>query len=147
MRKQSMKSAARKFDYKVLKLDVETELYRRESLRDIATHEGCEIRADRSIQAEGSSALIKNVFHTRRFHYKGMDNTETEWTLFCMAANVLRFSLMLRQNKTDTPFWYRIEPHPGEEQASRIPPFPLPLKYHFHGTGDLYIAKIQLQQE
>lgn len=118
LRTQCMKSAAKKLDYKVLTLDVQTELYRRESLRNITTHEGCEIRANRSIQAEGSFALIKNVFQTRRFHYKGMDNTETEWTLFCMAENVLRFSHRLRQNKTGTPFWYRIEPHPEEEQAS-----------------------------
>ena len=117
LRRQCMKSAAGKSDYKVLRLDVETELYRRESLRNITSHEGCEIRANRSIQAEGSFALIKNVFHSRRFHYKGLANIETEWTFLCMAENVLRFSHRLRQDKIGTPFWYRIA-SPPEEQAS-----------------------------
>ena len=118
MRKQCMKSAAKKFDYKVLTLDVETELYRRKSLENITTHEGCEIRANRSIQAEGSFALIKNVFQTRRFHYRGLENTETEWTLFCMAENVLRFSHRLRKDKVGTPFWYEIED--PEEEATAV---------------------------
>lgn len=116
LRKQCMKSSAKRFDYKALTLDIDCERARRKSLHNITTLEGCEIRANRSIQAEGSFALIKTVFQSRRFHFRGLKNTETEWTLFCMAENVLKLSHRLRQGKVGTPFWYIIEEDP-EAQA------------------------------
>ena len=109
LRKQCMLSQAKRYDYKRLTIDIEAEKHRRKSEAMITSDEGIEIRINRSIQAEGSFALLKAAFGCRRFRMHGIRNIEAEWMMLCMAGNALRYSIRLANGRAGTPFWFRIE--------------------------------------
>jgi transposase len=67
------------------------------------------IRVNRSIQAEGSFAIIKDGLSIRRFKRKGYKAVETEWILHCISANTLRFMHRLEQGIVGIPFEYYID--------------------------------------
>ena len=117
VRQQCMKSTAKKFDYKKLKVDTQLDMYRSNTLRNIESIQGKIIRVNRSIQAEGSFALIKDALSMRRFSRRGYKAVETEWILCCMTANTLRYMKRLAQGLVGSPFEYKIDI--GQEEIPR----------------------------
>ena len=59
----------------------------------ITSEEGCILRVNRSIQAEGSFAMTKEDMQFRRFLTRGKYNVTVEWFLLCFAYNLLRVCL------------------------------------------------------
>jgi hypothetical protein len=56
----------------------------------ISTEEGILLRINRSIQAEGVFAMIKEDMNFRRFMMRGKKNVNVEWHLVSMAYNILK---------------------------------------------------------
>lgn len=56
----------------------------------ISTEEGILLRINRSIQAEGVFAMIKEDMNFRRFLTRGKNTVSTEWFLLSMAFNILK---------------------------------------------------------
>ena len=56
--------------------------------KKISTAEGILLRVNRSIQAEGVFAMIKEDMNFRRFLTRGNRNVQTEWYLVSMAYNI-----------------------------------------------------------
>ena len=56
----------------------------------ISSEEGCLLRVNRSIQAEGTFAMTKEDMHFRRFLTRGKCNVTVEWLLLCFAFNILK---------------------------------------------------------
>ena len=63
----------------------------REAMEEkISTEEGILLRINRSIQAEGVFAMIKEDMNFRRFLMRGKRNVTVEWNLISMAYNLLK---------------------------------------------------------
>lgn len=63
----------------------------REAMEEkISTEEGILLRVNRSIQAEGVFAMIKEDMNFRRFMMRGKKNVNVEWHLVSMAYNILK---------------------------------------------------------
>ena len=58
--------------------------------KKISTDEGILLQVNRSIQAEGVFAMIKEDMNFRRFLTRGKVNVMVEWYLVSMAYNVLK---------------------------------------------------------
>ena len=58
--------------------------------KKISTDEGILLRGNRSIQAEGAFAMIKEDMNFRRFLTRGSANVMVEWYLVSMAFNILK---------------------------------------------------------
>ena len=58
--------------------------------KKISTDEGIQLRVNRSIQAEGVFATIKEDMNFRRFLTRGNANITVEWYLVSMAFNILK---------------------------------------------------------
>ena len=65
--------------------------------KKISTAEGILLRGNRSIQAEGVFAAIKEDLNFRRFLTRGNANVTVEWYLVSMAYNILK---LLRKIQT-----------------------------------------------
>ena len=66
-------------------------LAQREAMEQkISTEEGILLRVNRSIQAEGVFAMIKEDMNFRRFLTRGNSNVMVEWYLVSMAYNLLK---------------------------------------------------------
>jgi transposase len=76
--------------------------YRKESLERILTDEGCELRMNRSIQAEGSFGEIKQDMGFRRFLCKGKQNVLAESILLAMAHNINKLHNKIQAERTST---------------------------------------------
>ena len=61
---------------------------RNENLDRITSDIGIEFRKNRSIQAEGAFAQIKNNMGFRRFLSKGKNNVLTECIILALACNI-----------------------------------------------------------
>lgn len=56
----------------------------------ISSPKGCLLRVNRSIQAEGNFAYVKQDLDFRRFLLRGSAKVAAEWLLFSLALNILR---------------------------------------------------------
>ena len=65
----------------------------------ISSEEGCLLRVNRSIQAEGTFAMIKEDMRFRRFLTRGKYNVTVEWLLLCFAFNVLKLDHKARAGR------------------------------------------------
>ena len=63
---------------------------REEMEAKISTPKGQLLRINRSIQAEGTFAYIKQDLDFRRFLLRGKVKVAAEWLLFSLALNILR---------------------------------------------------------
>ena len=72
---------------------------REEMEQRISSEEGCLLRVNRSIQAEGSFAMTKEDMHFRRFLTRGKCNVSVEWLLLCFAFNVLKLDHKARAGR------------------------------------------------
>jgi hypothetical protein len=77
-------------------------LLRKEDLERIISREGCELRMNRSIQAEGSFAEIKQDMGFRRFMSKGKQNILAESILLAMAHNINKLHNKIQSGRTGT---------------------------------------------
>ena len=75
---------------------------RKENLARILTQEGCELRMNRSIQAEGSFGVLKQDMGFRRFVCKGKQNVFAESILLAMAHNINKIHNKIQSQRTGT---------------------------------------------
>lgn len=73
---------------------------RREDLERILSEEGCQLRMNRSIQAEGSFADIKEDMSFRRYLCRGIANVLAESTLLAIAHNINKLHHKIQADKT-----------------------------------------------
>ena len=73
---------------------------RKEDLERIITEEGCLLRVNRSIQAEGSFAQIKQDMNFRRFMCRGQKNVLAESILLAMAHNINKLHRKIQADRT-----------------------------------------------
>ena len=76
------------------------ERQRRESLENITTDEGCMLRMNRSIQAEGTFAELKEDRKFKRYLCRGKPNVLTETFLILLAQNVCRMDRKIQNGRT-----------------------------------------------
>ena len=73
---------------------------RKQDLVRIITYEGCLLRMNRSIQAEGSFAQIKQDMNFRRFMCRVQKNVLAESILLAMAHNINKLHNKIQSNRT-----------------------------------------------
>ena len=73
---------------------------RKEDLDRITSKEGCQLRMNRSIQAEGSFAQIKHDMNFRRFMCRGKKNVLAESVLLAIAHNINKLHNKIQGNRT-----------------------------------------------
>lgn len=76
--------------------------FRKENLERIISREGCALRINRSIKAEGSFAQIKQDMGFRRFLLKGKQNVWAESILLAMTPNVNKLHNKIQSERTGT---------------------------------------------
>ena len=76
--------------------------YREASLERIASPEGCQLRMNRSIQAEGSFGELKQDSGFRRFLCRGKENVKAEAVLLAFAHNVGKLHHKIQADRTGT---------------------------------------------
>lgn len=69
-------------------------------LERILTEEGCNLRMNRSIQAEGSFGELKQDMGFRRFLSRGSQNVEAESVLLAMAHNINKLHNKIQNDRT-----------------------------------------------
>jgi len=75
---------------------------RKEDLERIVSEEGCNLRMNRSIQAEGSFGELKQDMGFRRFLCKGKKNVLAESILLAMAHNINKLHNKIQSGRTGT---------------------------------------------
>ena len=75
---------------KTLYVSKEFEEYRAKMETNVNTKLGKFLRVNRSIQAEGTFAMLKEDMRFRRFLLRGNVKVEAEWTLMSIAYNMLK---------------------------------------------------------
>lgn len=73
---------------------------RKDDLERIVSDEGCLLRVNRSIQAEGSFAQLKQDMDFRRFMCRGQNNVLAESILLAMALNINKLHRKIQANRT-----------------------------------------------
>lgn len=76
--------------------------HRKEGLERIISKEGCELRMNRSIQAEGSFGELKQDMGFRRFLCRGKQNVLAESILLAMAHNISKLHNKIQSERTGT---------------------------------------------
>ncbi len=75
----------------------------REAMEEkINSEQGKLLRVNRSIQAEGVFAMVKEDMSFRRFLLRGAVKVEVEWTLLSMAYNILKLHHKIQTNRLGT---------------------------------------------
>lgn len=87
---------------KVLETSKLFNTYRKEDLERIISEQGCRLRMNRSIQAEGSFADIKHDMEFRRYLCRGKRNVKAESILLAMAHNINKLHHKIQNNKLGT---------------------------------------------
>jgi len=77
-------------------------MLRKENLERIVSKEGCLLRVNRIIQAEGSFAQIKQDMGFRRYLSKGKKNVLVESVLLAMAHNINKLHNKIQSDRTGT---------------------------------------------
>ena len=73
---------------------------RRETLKRITSEYGTQLRMNRSIQAEGSFAVIKEDMNFRRYLYCGKDNVLAQSVLLAIAYNINKLHFKVQGGRT-----------------------------------------------
>ncbi len=76
--------------------------YREADLERIQSEEGCELRTNRSIQAEGSFGELKQNSGFRRFLCRGTQNVKAESILLAFAQNINKLHHKIQGERTGT---------------------------------------------
>lgn len=75
---------------------------RKDDLERILSKEGCELRINRSIQAEGSFGVLKQDMGFRRFMCRGKQNVLAESILLALAHNMNKLHSKIQSDRTGT---------------------------------------------
>jgi len=75
---------------------------RKDDFERILSKEGCELRVNRSIQAEGSFGELKENMGFRRFLCRGKQNVFAESILLAMAHNINKLHNKIQSERTGT---------------------------------------------
>ena len=73
---------------------------REESLENITTEFGKQLRMNRSIQAEGAFGVLKQDYGFRRFLCRGKTNIKTEFLLLALSYNIKKLFAKVSGNRT-----------------------------------------------
>ena len=73
---------------------------RQETLERITTEYGTQLRMNRSIQAEGSFAVIKEDMNFRRYLYRGKENALAQSILLAIAYNINKLHFKIQGGRT-----------------------------------------------
>ena len=73
---------------------------RQETLERITTEYGTQLRMNRSIQAEGSFAVIKEDMNFRRYLYRGQENVLAQSVLLAIAYNINKLHFKIQGGRT-----------------------------------------------
>ncbi len=73
---------------------------RQETLDRITTEYGTQLRMNRSIQAEGSFAVIKEDMNFRRYLYRGKENALAQSILLAIAYNISKLHFKIQGGRT-----------------------------------------------
>lgn len=76
--------------------------FRKDDLERILSREGCELRMNRSIQAEGSFGELKQDMGFRRFLCRGRQNVQAESILLAVAHNINKLHNKIQSERTET---------------------------------------------
>ena len=76
--------------------------YRKYDLERIVSDEGCELRMNRSIQAEGSFGDLKQDSGFRRFMCRGTQNVKAEAILLALSHNMNKLHHKIQAERTGT---------------------------------------------
>ncbi len=87
---------------KVLQVSKKKEQFRKACLERLVSDRGVQLRMNRSIQVEGSFAIIKEDMNFRRYSYRGKDNVLTQSVLMAMAFNMNKLHHKIQNNRTGT---------------------------------------------
>ena len=87
---------------KVLQVSKKKEQFRKACLERLVSDRGVQLRMNRSIQVEGSFAIIKEDMNFRRYSYRGKDNVLTQSMLMAMAFNMNKLHHKIQNNRTGT---------------------------------------------
>ena len=92
------------FEYrkKVLSVSRKMEEKRAECLERITSDYGTQLRMNRSIQAEGSFANVKEDMNFRRYLYKGSENVLAQSTLLAIAFDINKLHHKIMSERTGT---------------------------------------------
>ena len=75
---------------------------RQETLERITTEYGTQLRMNRSIQAEGAFAVMKEDRGFRRFLCRGAENVLAETVLMAVSQNIAQLHRKIQNGKTGT---------------------------------------------
>ena len=75
---------------------------REETLKRITTEYGTQLRMNRSIQAEGSFAVLKEDMGFRQYLYRGKENVLAQSVLVAVAHNINKLHFKIQGNRTGT---------------------------------------------
>ena len=73
---------------------------RQETLERITTVYGTQLRMNRSIQAEGSFAVIKEDLGSRQYLYRGRENVLAQSVLAAIAHNISKLHFKIQGGRT-----------------------------------------------
>ena len=73
---------------------------RQETLERITTKYATQLRMNRSIQAEGSFAVIKEDMNFRRYLYRGKKNVLAQSVLLAIAYNINKLDFKIQGGRT-----------------------------------------------
>ena len=73
---------------------------RQKTLERITTEYGMQLRMNRSIQAEGSFAVIKEDMNFRRYLYRGKKNVLAQSVLLAIAYNISKLHFKIQNGRT-----------------------------------------------
>lgn len=87
---------------RVLQFSPRFQELREESLRNIVSEYGTQLRINRSIQVEGAFGVLKGNYAFRRFLMRGQTNITTEFTLLCFAYNIKKLHAKTQSKRNRT---------------------------------------------
>ena len=73
---------------------------RQETLERITTEYGTQLRMNRSIQAEGSFAVVKEDMNFRRYLYRRKENVLAQSVLLAIAYNINKLHFKIQGGRT-----------------------------------------------
>ena len=85
---------------KVLQVSKKMQEYRKEDLLRITSEYGTQLRMNRSIQAEGSLADVKEDMNFRRYLYRGRKNALAQSIILAMGRNINKLHFRIQSGRT-----------------------------------------------
>ena len=88
--------------HKVLFVAKKRERFRAECIERLVSDRGVQLRMNRSIQVEGSFAILKEDMNFRQYSYRGKENVLTQSILMAMAFNINKLHYKIQNKRTGT---------------------------------------------